>query len=848
MSTRLDEFWAGLDFEPDLFQLEAAEAVARGSSVVVTAPTGSGKTLVAEAAIHLALAGGKRAFYTAPIKALSNQKFSDLGAALGSDRVGLLTGDNVINSDAPVVVMTTEVLRNMIYAESSQLNNVAIVVLDEVHYLQDRSRGAVWEEVIIHCPNEVQLVCLSATISNNEEFAAWVGERRGSTELIETEDRPVPLESMYMLKDKVGAHQLHLLPTFTRRDGRQRSNPKIEQMLGLERGRKRRYKTPNRVDTVEELAEQRMLPAIYFIFSRAGCDAAMHRLVESGVRLTSSEERKAIREVAEKKTDHLEDSDLAVLGYERWIAGLEAGVASHHAGLVPAFKETVEELFEIGYLKAVFATETLALGINMPARSVVIENLSKFNGDSHELLRPGDYTQLTGRAGRRGIDVEGFGVVLHTPFVRFNQVTEIASIGAHELKFSFRPTYNMTANLIANYPRDEAERLLEASFAAFQRAGDIADTEKAISALEHQLAKEEQQASCDRGSVDEYLASIEAAVPRRRQDGIKSTLGPGSVVDIVGGSRDGRYAVLKRLSSKDGGSRYLVLSTTGRVSTLGYKQITDPSRLAGSIELPSPFKPRDRRFVQQMVKRLRKIPQPNGADTSMGHMLVDHPVAECPDAARHLSALRRANRVRRKLDQHRRLHRSSGHGLVGEFRSIRDLLEELDYVEGWSLTPRGGRLRRIYNETDLLLAESVERGIFYGLEPKEVAALASVFVYEPRSDQNSPAEWPTPELNSRWEQVEELWKDLNDREKSFRLAPTRRPDPGFGVLAYQWAAGMAFDDLPTRGMAPGDFVRVSRQLADLLRQLRESVVEMRDECSQAVDAVDRGVVSAQGVG
>jgi len=848
VSTRLDEFWAGLDFEPDLFQLEAAEAVAKGSSVVVTAPTGSGKTLVAEAAIHLALAAGKRAFYTAPIKALSNQKFSDLGTALGSDRVGLLTGDNVIKSDAPVVVMTTEVLRNMIYAESTQLNNVGIVVLDEVHYLQDRSRGAVWEEVIIHCPKEVQLVCLSATISNNEEFASWVEERRGTTELIETEDRPVPLESMYMLKDKVGSHELHLLPMFTKRDGRQRSNPKIEQMLGLERGRRRRYKTPNRVDTIEELAQQQMLPAIYFIFSRAGCDAAMHRLVESGVRLTDPEERKVIREVAEEKTSHLEDSDLAVLGYERWIAGLEAGVASHHAGLVPAFKETVEELFEIGYLKAVFATETLALGINMPARSVVIENLSKFNGDNHELLRPGDYTQLTGRAGRRGIDVEGFGVVLHTPFVRFNQVTEIASIGAHELRSSFRPTYNMTANLVANYPREEAERLLEASFAAFQRVGDIADAESTITALEDQLAKEERQAHCELGSVDEYLASIEAAVPRRRQDGIKSTLGPGSVVDIVGGSRDGRYAVLKRLSSKDGGSRYLVLSTTGRISTLGYKQITDPSRLAGNIELPSPFKPRDRAFVQQTVKRLRKIPHPNKADSSTSHMLVDHPVAECPDAARHLSALRRANRVSRKMEQYRRLHRSSGDGLVEEFRSIRDLLEDLDYVDGWSLTPRGGRLRRIYNETDLLLAESVEHGVFYGLEPKEVAALASVFVYEPRSDQNSPAEWPTPELNSRWEQVEELWKNLNEREKFFRLTPTRRPDPGFGVLAYQWAAGTTFDDLPTRGMAPGDFVRVSRQLADLLRQLRESVVEMRDECSQAVDAVDRGVVAAQGVG
>jgi ATP-dependent RNA helicase HelY len=439
-------------------------------------------------------------------------------------------------------------------------------------------------------------------------------------------------------------------------------------------------------------------------------------------------------------------------------------------------------------------------------------------------------------------------VVLHSPFVRFNQVTEIASVGAHELRSSFRPTYNMTANLIANYPRDEAERLLEASFAAFQRVGDIAEAEGTISALEHQLAKEEQQAECERGDVGEYLASIEAAVPRRRQDGIKSVLGPGAVVDVVGGSRDGRYVVLKRLSSKDGGARYLVLATSGRVSTLGYKQITDPSHLAAKIELPTPFKPRDRKFIQQTVKRLQKIPPVASDRSSKNHTLVEHPVAECPDASRHVSALRKANRIRSKLGQYRRLDRESGHGLVEEFRSIRDLLEELDYVDGWNLTPRGGRLRRIYNETDLLLAESVERGVFYGLDHHELAALASVFVYEPRSDQASPPEWPTAELSARWERVEELWQDLNSREKANRLAPTRRPDPGFGILAYQWATGVAFDDLPTRGMAPGDFVRVSRQLADLLRQLRDSATEMSSECRQALDAVDRGVVAAQGVG
>lgn len=848
MTDRLAEFWAGVGFEPDQFQVDAAEAIEKGASVVVTAPTGSGKTLIAEAAIFLALGEGRKAFYTTPIKALSNQKFADLVADHGEDRVGLLTGDNVVNPHAPVIVATLEVLRNMIYADATQLDDVGVVILDEAHYLQDRTRGAGWEEVIIHCPSHVQFVCLSATISNNAQFAQWVGERRGHTQLITTDERPVPLEPMYMLQDKMGGRATHLLPMFVTREGRRRSNPRIEHMLGLERGRRRRFKTPNRIETIEALEREKMLPAIYFIFSRAGCDAASHRLLDSGVRLTTAEERTAIREIVEERTSHLGDGDLAVLGYSRWYAALEAGIASHHAGLVPAFKETVEELFELGLVKVVFATETLALGINMPARSVVLENLSKFNGESHEVLKPGDFTQLTGRAGRRGIDVEGFGVVLHSPFIKFSQVTEIASIGSHELRSSFRPTYNMAANLIANYPRDEALALLEASFAAFQRLDDEAEGLTTIDALEHQLAKEEEQAQCDHGDVEEYLAAVEAATPGRRQDGIKSLLGAGVVVDVRGGARDGRYVVLKKLSSKNGGTRYLVLSTSGRVSTLGQKQIPSASEASGRIELPVPFKPRDRRFTQEALRRLRKVPPLARDRAARGHLVLEHPVAECPDAARHLAALRRAMRIRRRLEQHRAQRRSQGHGLVEEFEATRQLLVDLDYVGEWSLTSRGTRLRRIYNESDLLVAEAIERGLLYGLEPAELAALASVFVYEPRSDQASVAEWPTPELHERWQGVESLWKEIIAMERGLRLSPTRRPDPGFGMLAHEWASGTDFDDLATKGMAPGDFVRVSRQLADLLRQIRDGVRELRDDTAAALVGVDRGVVAAQGVG
>jgi len=844
----LTEFWSRYDFEPDDFQVEAAEAIASGKSVVVTAPTGAGKTLVAEAATYLGRSEGRRVFYTTPIKALSNQKFSDLTEAYGEEIVGLLTGDNVINPGAPVIVATLEVLRNMIYADADRLDDVATVVLDEAHYLQDRSRGAAWEEVIVHCPSHVRFVCLSATISNNRQFADWIEERRGPTELIAMEERPVPLESMYMVKERSGQRNIHFLPMFVEREGRRRPNPRLEHMLGLEKGRRKKFKTPNRFDVVEELEHSKMLPAIYFIFSRAGCDAAANRLAESGVRLTDSTERKTIRQVVEERTAHLTDDDLTVLGYDRWLHALENGVAAHHAGLVPAFKETVEELFKRGLVRVVFATETLALGINMPARSVVIENLSKFNGESHELLQPGDYTQLTGRAGRRGIDVEGFGVVLHSPYVKFRQVTEIASIGSHELRSSFRPTYNMTANLVANYSEEKAMELLRASFAAFQREDRKAEDDERIAALEHKLEKEEVQAACDRGDVDEYLRLIENTPGHQDHDEIAPLLRPGVVVDVNGGPRDGRYVVLKRLSAKNGGTRYLVLSTSGRVSTIGKRQIPDASEKVAEIDLPKPFRPRDRKFVQQTVRSLRKVPPGERNRSPRSPQKVDHPVAECPDAPQHVAALRRARRVRRRLEQHRNARRASGFGLVEEFMAIQGLLTRLDYMHEWELTPRGMRLRRVYNEVDLLVTEAVERGLLYGLEMPELVALATVFVYEPRSDQVSAPDWPTEELEARWEGVEDLWKELNRLEGEYGLSPMRRPDPGFGRVAYEWAAGASFDDLSSRSMAPGDFVRVSRQLADLLRQLREAAPELRDDADAALRAVDRGVVAAQGVG
>ncbi|WP_423922272.1 DEAD/DEAH box helicase [Candidatus Poriferisodalis sp.] len=469
----LADLLAARGISPDGFQIEAFEALDRGNSVLVAAPTSSGKTLVAEYAIAAALQAGKRAAYTTPTKALSNQKLRELRSWLGSERVGLLTGDNVVRPEADVVVMTTEVLRNMIYAGSPHIAQFCVAVLDEVHYLQDPYRGAVWEEVIISIPAHMRLVCLSATVSNAYELASWIGATAGRCEAVVCTQRPVPLEDRYLLFER---HSRRLVDLPTLRDGH--SNPEIERLLERARSRSgghRRHRAagvrparPRRSEIVEHLAATAKLPAIIFVFSRQGCDDAARALAAEGVAFLDASQQDRVRQIAAAHTASLEPGDLDALGYDEWLEGLTAGVAAHHAGLIPAFKEAIEDCFAAGLLAVVFATETLAVGVNMPARSVVISQLSRFRGEGFAALTPGEYTQLTGRAGRRGIDEVGYAYTLWHPHTAFGETARLAASNDFELESSFRPTYNMVANLIANRTRDEAVEMLQRSFAQWR--------------------------------------------------------------------------------------------------------------------------------------------------------------------------------------------------------------------------------------------------------------------------------------------------------------------------------------------------------------------------------------------
>jgi len=833
---------ADLPFPADPFQEEAAAAVDRGESVVVCAPTGSGKTVVAEAAVARALARGKRAVYTTPLKALSNQKFGDFRRALGDSAVGLLTGDNSINGRAPVVVMTTEVLRNMMYAASPDLSGIGVVVLDEVHYLQDRARGPVWEEIIIHLDAAIPLVCLSATLANAEEFAAWIRARRGPTALVVERERPVPLESLYLLRDRWEGGRLRLLPVFDDVAHR-RPNERLTALLRPGDASYRRYVAPRRTEACEFLRREGLLPAIYFIFSRAGCTAAAAAMVAHGLRLTSPQEAAEIRAAARTRTAHLDARDLAVLGYHAWLEALEAGVASHHAGLVPAFKETVEQLFAAGLVRLVFATETLALGINMPARSVVLESLSKYGDEGRELLQPGDYTQLTGRAGRRGIDRRGTAVVLHSPHMPFARVAAIASAGSHPLRSSFRPTYNMACNLVAAYPRPRAEQLLNASFAQFARE----QAEAALSAMldeeERGLAADLEAATCERGPLPEPQDSPSRVEVMRR---FAASTAAGDVLEWCVGERRERGVVVARGHGKS--PRLLLIAQDGTRRTLGPARLPVGAVAAGRLALPEPYRPGETEYRRAVAALLRDW-EPDGPPRPAydpGDALPGT-AASCPHLERHLAAARSAGRRQRRLEALRRRRRADAAGMVPRLRALLDLLRRWGYAGDWSLTPEGERLRFIYNEMDLLVAEALRQGCFADLEPAEVAGLASAFTYEPRARSAGPDAAPTRLLAERLGRVERLWIRLSRDEEGLGLPVTRAPEAGLAPIAYRWARGAALEQLfGEEGEAVGDFVRNCRQLIDLLRQLAEVAPQGGSGFAAAAAAVDRGVVAAAG--
>ena len=805
-SRNLELFRTDLRFDLDPFQFAACDSLDQGRSVLVAAPTGAGKTIVAEFAIWLAMRQPTaKVFYTTPMKALSNQKYAELVQAYGETEVGLLTGDTNVNPRARVVVMTTEVLRNMIYADSDLLDDLAWVVLDEVHYLADRFRGAVWEEVILHLPTEVRLVSLSATVSNAEEFGDWLQTVRGDTDVIVSEDRPVPLEQHVLVGNKmvdlfdssgaaatnrVNPELLRLVGGGSRNDSRGGGHRGRRGHGGYVDRRGPRTEKAHREHIAHMLDERMLLPAIFFVFSRNGCDQGVRQVVRSGLSLTTRDERNEIRETAEYHCRTLLDEDLAVLGYWEWLEGLERGVAAHHAGMLPAFKEVVEDLFQRKLLKVVFATETLALGVNMPARTVVLEKLEKFNGEARVPITPGEYTQLTGRAGRRGIDVEGHSVIQWSDGLEPQAVASLASRRTYPLNSSFKPTYNMAVNLIEQFGRQRTREVLETSFAQFQADRSVVDLARKVRSQQESLDGYQKSMECHLGDFTEYAAL------RRQLSDLERTNVPG-----------------------------------GREASHGARA----ERQAAITEV--------RRALQR------------------------HPCHACPDREAHARWAERWYKLKRVNDKLLQQIRSRTGAVATTFDRVTDVLLQLGYLvptggttsalDSTTATARGDgeltvaaggrRLQRIYGERDLLVAECLEAGVWKDLTPGQLAAMAATIVYQPRREDAPGTEHALPRgpFRPALDQTLTIWSRLDDVERDARLAGSQPPTPAIALGMFRWASGSALDDvLRSLDLAAGDFVRWAKQVIDLLDQIRNAGdPELADTARRATDAVRRGIVA-----
>ena len=878
--TLLGSFKESLAFELDDFQLNACRAIDAGKGVLVAAPTSAGKTVVGQFAVYTALSKQSRCFYTTPIKALSNQKFNEFVEFYGAENVGLLTGDSSINGDASIVVMTTEVLRNMLYEGSSGLHGLSHVVMDEVHYLADRSRGAVWEEVIIHLSMDVSVVALSATVSNAEEFGDWLRTVRGETEVIVEEHRPIPLHQHVMVGDELhelftDAARTKVNPVLTRIAHNERQTSRHR---GGRNGRFRSRYTPSRVEVVEELERAGLLPSITFIFSRAACEDAVSQCLAGGLSVTTPEERLRIRGIVDANFPDASSEELRVLGFASWCEGLERGFASHHAGLLPAFKVVVEQLFQEGLVKVVFATETLALGINMPARSVVLEKLTKWNGSVHAPITAGEYTQLTGRAGRRGIDTQGHAIVVWHQELDPNSLAGLASTRTYPLKSSFKPSYNMAINLIGKVGTHRARELLESSFAQFQADRSVVGLATQMRKSEDAIDGYHEAMECHLGDFDSYMnlrRELSRLEKDTKRDGVRerrnsatnflNEITRGDVILIDSTRRSAApYVVLDAARDMDD-PRPRVMTTSHNVKRIGFTDIGDAPAVIGRVNLPATFdsrSPKTRKWLGDQMKVIAasapKFEKPEKSESRLDievsrlrKALRAHPCHGCNDREEHVRWHDRIYTAQREISKLESKVEARTSSIAKEFDRICAVLTELNYLarldDGHEVTEAGQILGRIYCELDLLAAECLRSGIWSKLSPEQMASAVSTLVYESRRDDDrEPENIPDGELGIALTDMVRTWGELKDIENQHRMDHLREMDPGFLWLTLKWARGQSLARvIKNSDLQPGDFVRWTKQVIDLLGQISLASEDtlVSTQARQAADLIDRGIVA-----
>ena len=876
-------------FPLDPFQLEAIDALNQGHSVVVSAPTGSGKTLVGEYAIHRALAHGQKVFYTTPLKALSNQKLRDFRAQFGAEKVGLLTGDLSLNREAQIVVMTTEIFRNMLYAEADDhddpLENVEAVVLDECHYMNDSQRGTVWEESIIHCPPPIQLVALSATVANAGQLTDWIDRVHGPTQLVLSDFRPVPLafsfcsaKGLHPLLNDEGTGLHPNCKVWRAPKGGQRKGPKTAKPPQPE--------APPLGFVVAQMAERDMLPAIYFIFSRRGCDKGVRDLGKAC--LVNPEEQARIK----MRLDAYIAATPEAVRDGGHADALLRGIAAHHAGVLPAWKELIEELFQQGLIKVVFATETLAAGINMPARTTVISALSKRTERGHRPLMGSEFLQMAGRAGRRGLDTQGYVVTVQSRFEGVREAGQLATSPADPLVSQFTPSYGMVLNLLQRYDLTKAKELVERSFGRYLATLDLAEDEARISELMGQLDRledgsgdvpwedfedyEKQRARLReerrilrilQQQAEETLAheltlalqfSSEGTLVSLKAPQLKGRVTPAVIVEKVKGS--GQFPLLLCLTDENLWVLLpcnAVVSLHAELSCLQVGQVDPPLlRHGGELRHGDQASGGLALAVGHMANRHdMSTPQYDLAGEVQAHAqlvhhleeeLELHPAHRWGDRKQLKKHRRRMEELHDEIEERQRLLHFRSNRHWDTFLALIEILRffgALAGEDGLEPTEVGRTVAALRGDNELWLGLALMSGHLDELDPAQLAA-----VFEAISTEvNRPDLWcgypPPPQAEEALHDLRGLRRELERQQERAKVTVPIWWEPELTGLVHAWAKGTSWSDLiANTSLDEGDVVRILRRTVDLLAQVPycEAISEqLRTNARAALKAINR---------
>lgn len=895
MQKIVQDFQKRFSFPLDKFQIKAAESLLARKSVLVTAPTGSGKTVIAEFSVFDALDRGLKTIYTTPLKALSNQKFRDFSEEYGSGYVGLLTGDLSINPDAPILVMTTEILRNILYQDLRRLDDVMYVVLDECHYMNDRERGTVWEEIIIHSPKHILFVALSATISNAHELASWITSIHNKIDIIEHHVRPVPIEFLYytnkrlndMLKD--GGENYKLL---------RKSQPKSFE----------RRKTKNSFDTVgvvKELYEKNLLPAIYFVFSRRGCDENLSEFLYQRIKLTSKEEREQILEYVNKVIEENPSlSDTSPIT-KKLLRALPDGISVHHAGLVPILRHLVEMLFQKNLIKVVFATETLAAGINMPARTTVISSLSKRGDYGHDILSVNSFMQMTGRAGRRGKDTIGYCVVYDDGRDPYSEAVRLATSRPDPINSNFSLSYNMVLNLLKNFRMEDIKNILKKSFGQYLSNRDIID-------LRFELERQQEQISesvipckykpelklvdmplLEYEEIGHKIANQEMKI-RREQEIFEekqyqkmytelNQARRGSV--IVFKTKDSNVPIIGALIAKytakekayESSRLFSIVATNKGVTRITPSECLYISQNIVNVFIPDEVlssaydvkvgswvrskklgKIFDNNATKKYSKKIPDFDYPKNLDYEIDKLedirneLRRHECQTCPILDEHLSQHNKFKHITQQVSELKETIEIQKELYIHEFKRMMNVLEhfkqiEQDSEEEFRPTEKGMLTSYIRSENDLAISLIIGQGVLNDLTPVEIASVLSVLVYEPRRANQVNVEDVPKKIKLRVRDIERVADELEHIQDIEGIRSQVTVEIDMVYVVWLWGNGATWKKLvQDTNLDDGDIIRAMRRIIDLLHQLKNNPslsLDIQHKVTLAIGLLDRDLIS-----